>query len=84
MTDIEKRTLIQRLEANATAYELLGEKELPLLLRRAVAALSPPDGYVLVPVEPTEAMLAEGYGWVEGPDLREAYIDMLTARPEAP
>ncbi len=47
-----------------------------------VAALTPPEGYVLVPVEPTEAMLNEGYGWVDGTGLELAYRSMLSVRPE--
>lgn len=49
-----------------------------------VAALTPPEGYVLVPVQPTEAMLNEGYGWVDGTGLELAYMSMLAARPEVP
>ncbi len=45
-------------------------------------ALTPPEGYVLVPVEPTEAMLNEGYGWVDGTGLELAYRSMLSVRPE--
>ncbi|HDS1550718.1 TPA: hypothetical protein QEK98_002973 [Stenotrophomonas maltophilia] len=59
-----------------------------------VAALTPPEGYVLVPVEPTEAMLMAG-GWVEPPDAHgQQYIEaqgaaqcwklMMNARPEVP
>lgn len=47
MTDLK-----QRLEQHAAAYSLLGEKDLPALLREAAAALrAAPEGYVLVPVE---------------------------------
>lgn len=46
--DVEQRALIQNLESNALAYELLGEKTLPRLLRAAAAALTPPEVYVLV------------------------------------
>lgn len=42
------------------------------------AALTPPEGYVLVPVEPTEAMIEASYGHY-GPGAYEA---MLAARPE--
>lgn len=56
------------------------------------AALTPPEGFVLVPVEPTEAMLRAG-GWVEPPDAHgQDYIEkqgaaqcwklMMDARPE--
>lgn len=94
MNDIEKRAV----ECLAEAYRQKGQPGLASLiieregransvwgdvaLNAIIAAFTPPEGYVLVPVEPTEKMLAEGYGWVDGPDLREAYIDMLAARPE--
>ncbi|WP_442247042.1 hypothetical protein ACS0OQ_04215 [Stenotrophomonas riyadhensis] len=56
------------------------------------ANLTPPDGFVLVPVEPTEAMLRAG-GWVEPPDAHgQQYIEtqgaaqcwklMMNARPD--
>jgi len=96
MSDIEKRALIQQLETNAVAYELLGEKELPKLLRRAAAALTPPEGYVLVPVEPTWEMNMAGENSVRldvdpkrkpHPETarraaRNSYVEMLAARPE--
>ena len=54
--------------------------------------ISFPEGFVLVPVEPTEAMLRAG-GWVEPPDAHgQEYIEkqgaaqcwklMMNARPE--
>ena len=46
----------------------------------ARAALTPPEGYVLVPVEPTEAMLAIATG-AEGL-RRRLWGLMLAARPE--
>ncbi len=59
-----------------------------------IAALTPPEGYVLVPVEPTSAMqdvvesmklphalLRTG---VPLADFRERYAAMLAARPEVP
>lgn len=71
-----------------------------MALNAAIAALTPPEGYVLVPVEPTEAMIeaictehASG-GWPQGysryaQHLRrehagEGYRAMLAARPEVP
>lgn len=58
------------------------------------AALTPPEGYALVPIEPTEAMLRAG-SWVEPPDAHgQEYIEkqgaaqcwklMMNARPEVP
>ncbi|AVH90000.1 hypothetical protein AL480_03800 [Stenotrophomonas maltophilia] len=48
--------------------------------------LTPPEGYVLVPVEPTEEMLNSGLFGLEpmlhGSDVRAIYDDMLAARPE--
>lgn len=53
-----------------------------------IAALTPPEGYVLVPVEPTEDMLQAGYPRNERIDdtfdRLGAWTDMLAARPEAP
>lgn len=52
------------------------------------AALTPPEGYVLVPVEPTEDMLQAGYPRNERIDdtfdRLGAWADMLAARPEVP
>lgn len=58
------------------------------------AALTPPEGYVLVPVEPTEDMI-EAYHSVEAVTARsdedaddqwaiESYRAMIAARPEVP
>lgn len=67
-------------------------------IRAIIAALTPPEGYVLVPVEPTEAMIEAictehgSGGWPQGygryaQHLRrehagEGYRAMLAARPE--
>lgn len=60
----------------------------------SAAALTPPEGYVLVPVEPTEAMLDAEYGtaeihdeygedrYVENPEA--VWAAMIAARPEVP
>lgn len=54
-------------------------------LRAIVAALTPPEGFVLVPVEPTEEMLKVGYSWMMGRIvMRSLYDELLAARPEAP
>lgn len=48
-------------------------------------ALTPPEGYVLVPVEPTEEMLKVGYSWMMGRIvMRSLYDELLAARPENP
>ena len=51
--------LMQRLEQHAAAYSLLGEKDLPALLREAAAALrAVPEGGV-----PERTMMALATGW---------------------
>lgn len=46
-------------------------------------ALTPPEGYVLVPVEPTDEMLSTGYGWMMGPSvMRKLWTQLLVACPE--
>jgi hypothetical protein len=49
-----------------------------------VAALTPPEGYVLVPVEPTEAMLQEIHlvKSFTGEAMHRRYAAMIAARPE--
>lgn len=88
MDAIEKRALIQNLESNALAYELLGEKTLPRLLRAAAAALTPPEGYVLVPVVPTKQMIDAAVPTSSqdqtGRRQRALWDAMLAARPEVP
>lgn len=53
-----------------------------------IAALTPPDGYVLVPLEPTEALLNYlcGRNLLDSSDeeLRAAYVELLAARPGVP
>lgn len=49
------------------------------LLREAIAALTPPEGFVLVPVEPTEAMVDAGREC----GSKFVYERMIAARPEA-
>ncbi len=56
------------------------------LARAAIAALTPPEGYVLMPVEPTEALLNNLCGrnllGCNDEELRAAYVELLAARPE--
>lgn len=57
------------------------------LLRQAIAALTPPEGYVLVPVEPTEAMqiaVEKANPWLIRYEAPEIWAAMLAARPEVP
>lgn len=49
--------------------------------KRAEAALTPPEGYVLVPVEPTDRMIGEGILAYDG-KCESSYTAMLAARPE--
>lgn len=52
-----------------------------------LAALTPPEGYVLVPVEPTEEMIAAAWRYGDGddaPDPVYSWRAMLAARPEVP
>lgn len=58
-------------------------------MRAIVAALTPAEGWVLVPVEPTEAMKVAGSMWNTEMDqppefsaLMSIWKDMLAARPE--
>lgn len=52
-------------------------------LPQMIAALTPPEGYVLVPVEPTQEMLNAGYGFETGYPVDPClYRAMLAARPE--
>lgn len=48
-------------------------------------ALTPPEGWVLVPVEPTEEMIAAAWRYGDGddaPDPVYSWRAMLAARPE--
>lgn len=52
-----------------------------------IAALTPPEGFVLVPVEMTEAMQIAGEKanrWLIRHEMPEAWAAMLAARPEVP
>ncbi|MEG0182005.1 MAG: hypothetical protein RR704_00915, partial [Stenotrophomonas sp.] len=63
-------------------------------IRAITAALTPPEGYVLVPVAPTVAMLRSGGGvepsepigqqCIEAEGARLCWTLMLAARPEVP
>ncbi len=58
------------------------------VVQAIIAALKPPEGYVLVPVEPTEALLNNLCGRnlldCNDEELRAAYVELLAARPEVP
>lgn len=83
MKDIEKRArellLSQYLAAGYKDGDPLAVSDAnAVAIKAIIAALTPPEGYVLVPVEPTEAMIEAAYGHY-GPG---AYVAMLAARPE--
>ncbi|MDG9939678.1 hypothetical protein N7670_09790 [Stenotrophomonas maltophilia] len=92
MDAIEKRAR----ELLAAEYERIGNHNAAGDARRGlyqpeiaavVAALTPPEGYVLVPLEPTEKMLDALYraeGDMSDDDLRSLWGDVLAARPEVP
>lgn len=69
---------------------LSGANQMPELAAQLVAmALTPPEGYVLVPVEPTEAMIEGFWGKIRHGDheratAEDAWRDALAARPEVP
>ncbi|WP_256643694.1 hypothetical protein [Stenotrophomonas sp. 9(2022)] len=52
-------------------------------LRAIIRALTPPEGYVLVPMEPTDRMIGEGI-WAYDGNCESSYRAMLAARPEVP
>ncbi|WP_164186321.1 hypothetical protein [Stenotrophomonas maltophilia] len=68
--------------ARAGAYDLNPS------MRAVVAALTPPDGYVLVPVVPTKQMMDAAVPTSSqdqtGRRQRAVWGAMLAARPEAP
>lgn len=86
MDDIEKRArelLAAQFDANGPcAKTAMTAQDTYTMgaLRAIIAALTPPEGFVLVPVEPTEAMLAIATG-AEGL-RRRLWGLMLAARPE--
>lgn len=107
MDTIEKRA--RELLAAEYEREPLRNSDMAKQIRRGVthnttwhalaalrAALTPPDGFALVPVEPTEEMYAAAaervkkntVGWGDGTLVRDpvahAWIAMLDARPEMP
>ncbi|MBA0332783.1 hypothetical protein [Stenotrophomonas maltophilia] len=65
-----------------------GEYDLNPSMRALVAALTPPDGYVLVPVVPTKQMMDAAVPASSqdqtGRRQRATWDAMLSARPEVP
>ncbi len=98
MDAIEKRALdqlAQLLQSGGFEGELRVGREFGKALVAEIAALTPPEGYVLVPVEPTEAMVDRATweevgghcssctAWAASPsDARRVWAAMLAARPE--
>lgn len=98
MSEIEKRAR----ELWAEQYELQGDFAWARIIREGsdglvakvdscaisaiVAALTPPDGFVLVPVEPTEEMKRRGTFHVSNPCglATDVWAAMIAARPEKP
>lgn len=103
MNDIEKRA--RALELLAERYDRKGklidardiraddlETEQEIAVQAIIAALTPPEGWVLVPVVPTEAMLDAEHATAEIHDEygEDRYVEnaeavwaaMLAARPE--
>ncbi|MCU1123490.1 hypothetical protein JAK34_15745 [Stenotrophomonas maltophilia] len=92
MNAIEKRARelvmaeIPDLAKECFGYQGMTVVNLHVVMRILRAALTPPEGYVLVPVEPTMGMLREAakhdYYSSKDPTWRDLYQVMLAARPE--
>lgn len=95
MSDNEKRAReLLAAEFNPDGREQFKRGELVVVttasaINAIIAALTPPEGYVLVPVEPTDAMKTAGSMWNTEMDecptyeaLNNIWRDMLAARPE--
>lgn len=79
MSEIERKAR----ELLAAEQDQHGRCQTSEALAAIKKALTPPDGYVLVPVEPTEEMLKVGYSWMMGRIvMRSLYDELLAARPE--
>lgn len=89
MSDIEKRAReLLATEFNAEGRELFERGEAVVIttasaLNALRAALTRPEGYVLVPVEPTEAMVdAAREAYMPFGDMETAISAAIAARPE--
>lgn len=85
MSDIEKKAeelMLKAMEGYTPRIQPLQVYE--RALKAVAAALTPPDGYVLVPVEPTEAMLQEIHlvKSFTSEAMHRRYAAMIAARPE--
>lgn len=88
MDAIERRALpqlAQLLQAGGFEGELQIGREFGKALVAEIAALTPPEGYVLVPVAPTRQMqVAALEGEWNRATPAEVWAAMLAARPEVP
>lgn len=98
MNDIEKRARellaaeYERFDLPGTAAVVRnGEYDLNPSMRALVAALMPPDGYVLVPLLITDEMVVEfAEAWfsktrpIDDCEMQDAWAAALAARPEVP
>lgn len=101
MDAIEKRARellaaeIEKIEGYKLAAQIRAGSQLGPIMAvchaAIIAALTPPEGYVLVPVEPTETMLSaglnapfRGHPETGGPSLPDMWAAMIAARPEMP
>lgn len=97
MDAIEKRARFDAWVKASGSYSWNGFNRMEDMWDAWQAALTPPEGYVLVPVEPTEAMVDRATweevgghcssctAWAASPsDARRVWAAMLAARPEVP
>lgn len=93
MDAIEKRARELLAEALRQKNEtrLAGMAEIPqgldqiathIALDAIIAALTPPEGWVLAPVEPTRGMVVAGVALAYDGKCASVYAAMLAARPE--
>lgn len=98
MEDIEKRArellalaFMKRGDHLQGAFALSGEMDGSPAINAIIAALTPPEGYVLVPMEPTQEMIdafnrndALPYNPASQKQFkgRHCYSDMISARPK--
>lgn len=78
-------------DAESAAWIRSGGGDGCVPLRAIIAALTPPEGYVLVPVElPVDMEVAFMEAWVskrrcvDDPEMQDAWAAALAARPEVP
>ena len=88
MKDHEIRELVNQLRDIAIEYHGTGQlrEKIARVVRSAMlqAGYSPviPDGYVMVPKEPTDEMLAASYMFAHVDATRESWLAMLAAAPQ--